>query len=415
MITRRVALLIGLISLVVATAASSAELSPEAKKAFDEAYRMRQFGQFAQALRAYEQAIQLAPESQDVWLEYTGCLRQCRRLQRAAQAGWRTLELGTEDAGMWGNLGNIFIQAKAWDAAKAAFEKASALSSDRHWSTQNFINLGYREWVDGRNDAAIQSFERALKMDPANGVAVLDLGCVMVTQGKLQEGQAKMKEGFEMLTKEKNQKALKFAKLVLDKVDQDKGLKPPPMQMLTSSEVLPERFLKQPPKGEALKLAIDPMARRFYPVYENRVISFQAPEALLEKVQLPPDSSTPTLVLRPAADNSCELTFIPLPSNRSQAELKASVLQMAESPDKTAVTPKPELIELKSATAEGYACLVTNKDVADQPAAEGQYPHMIQALLKTGQSEILATILMRSNDKKSTDAMIEILKSLSSS
>src|SRR5436190_22002222 len=104
----------------------------------------------------------------------------------------------------------------------------------------------------------------------------------MVTQGKLPEGLAKMKEGAEMLTKERNQKGMKFAKLVLDKVEQDKGLKPPPMQMLTSSEVLPERFLKQPAKGKALSLPIDPMARRFYPVYENRMISFQAPESALE-------------------------------------------------------------------------------------------------------------------------------------
>ena len=133
---------------------ASAKLGPEAKRAFDQAFELCQRGKFPAGLGQYEKAIELAPEFRDLWTEYTVCLRKAGRLQRAARAGWRTLELGPPTAGMWANLGNVFLQGQEWNATQAAFRQAENLSTEKRWAVQNYLNLGYRQWTNGRADLA---------------------------------------------------------------------------------------------------------------------------------------------------------------------------------------------------------------------------------------------------------------------
>ena len=90
-----------------------------------------------------EQTAAQHPDDAAAWRQLGRVLVRANRLQEAARAIWRTVELAPS-AESWTALGNLLMQGGAPGGATAAFEEVSQQTNDGFLAAQNFINLGYR-------------------------------------------------------------------------------------------------------------------------------------------------------------------------------------------------------------------------------------------------------------------------------
>ena len=84
------------------------------------------------------------------------------------------------------SLGVTYLQMERWSDAAAEF---TVLTEDPTFvrPSRALVNLGWAHYKSGDLEAAKADFERALRADPANHVAHLDLGIVFYDKGELVE------------------------------------------------------------------------------------------------------------------------------------------------------------------------------------------------------------------------------------
>lgn len=337
---RRLAVTVFLLA-VLSPPLCAAEPTGEAKEAWDAAYKLMKEKKYREACALYEKGTRLAPDSQEIWIEYTVCLRCTNRLARSVMAGWRALELDEESNGMWGNLGNSFSQAHEWDAAMAAYKSAEELSNDKRWNCQNFLNLGYAQWICRDLKAAEATFDYAMKKYPDSGMVLLDLACVHATAGDLKKAAEEFDKAAGMLESEGNQRALVYLESIRAEIE-DKGRLDPPRDFGPSYQKLPAPFLKQPEKGKALSLAMEKNVRKCFFVPKAGIISIEVPEEWVESIDVPED-----------------------------------------------------------------------KESAGKEPKEGDFPFVMQGVLKAGGVEAATTLLMRTKEDKFIKSMIKLLGTIS--
>ena len=248
---------------------------------FDKAYRMMEQGKPVQALALYEKAIAANQNSADIWQEYTICLRKLKRFQKGLQAGWRTLELGHESEGTWGNIGNVMMEAHAWDAAYGAFQKAAALAGNKTWAAQNFLNLGFEQWIFGANSGAKKSYDAALVLAPDYGPALLDMGNLLASTGNPGKGKEMMEKALDLLKKDNNKNGVSYASMSLEFLKEN-GKVVPPNPKGKSYQNVPSDLLKRPPSDSSLKLKIESAVKRVVRIGENLMFVISTPEEWLE-------------------------------------------------------------------------------------------------------------------------------------
>ena len=107
-----------------------------------------------------EQAAADHPDDAETWGRLASALRRANRLQEAARAAWRAVELAPS-AESWTSVGNVLMQGGAPSGALAAFEEVSRQTNDGFLAAQNFLNLGYRAWRWGMDDFATRAYARA--------------------------------------------------------------------------------------------------------------------------------------------------------------------------------------------------------------------------------------------------------------
>jgi len=83
-------------------------------------------------------------------------------------------------------LGVAYLQLSRWDDAAAEFQK---LIDDPTFirPTRALVNLGWAHYKSGKLEQAVTELKRALKADPDNYIAHLDLGIVLYDRGELVE------------------------------------------------------------------------------------------------------------------------------------------------------------------------------------------------------------------------------------
>ncbi len=307
--------MIFLLAALAAVPAPVPELNPKARELFDRAFRLLEQGKVYEAIPIYDRALAEAPEAQDIWMEYISCLRKAKYPQRAARAGWRALEVGGETSGVWGNLGNVFCDCRAWGAAEEAFGRAAALSEDRRWAAQNFLVLGFNRMICGDSEAALSFFQAGLKIDPTHGLALIDLGIAKATLGKVPEGIRDLRRGIAMIeyrakeTGDDDPGGVGYGKAALSALEEEGGLTMSDQISRDSFQFLPDRFLKRPKKGEALSLPIDPAVERCFQISPRALVSFTAPESWREEFEM--GFGGPVFTYRPESGDEFMFMFTP--------------------------------------------------------------------------------------------------------
>jgi tetratricopeptide (TPR) repeat protein len=347
-----------------------------------------------EAVRYFEARAARAPDDLESWQRLAISLRHVNRLQEAARAGWRAVELAPTWES-WTALGNILMQGQARAGAFAAFEMAATKAPDPDAAARNFLNLGYRDWAFGNPKGAGMAIDRADKASPNNPQVFYDRAMLLAGTGHAAEGATAAGRALELLAPipveklptEQARDALKMMRTLLERVAAGHEIpeRPP---ITESGQVLPERFSKAN-LGHARDLAIDPVSYRIYPAGRGRLLRLEVPSRWNESMQAAQEGTS----VRLAADG------VP----------PAAALQV------TAIVARDKTIDLRKAAADGADVVRKAGGLVDpiqpigkagfwfwsndphaKPGSGDDYPFLAQSMSQSSDIVLSATYLTRS-------------------
>lgn len=389
-------------------------LSAWGDEIFDQAYQAMEQGKPVQALALYEKALAANPDSADIWQEYTICLRKLKRFQKALQAGWRTIELGNESEGTWGNMGNVMMEAHAWDAAYGAFQKAAALTGNKTWAAQNFLNLGFEQWIFGETGGAKKSYETALGLAPDYGPALLDMGNLLASTGNPAKGKELMEKALVQLKKENNKNGISYATMSLEYLKKN-GTIIPHSPIGKSYQNAPAYLLKRPPADSSLKLKIDSAVKRIIRIGESLSLSISTPEEWLEKID---DEKSGTLTLEflsAPGKNRFHCLITPMPASagkKTNEDMKAIAASAGGKLLSNSVEKDLKVFEIKGKQMSGYAYTLTDKSWK-KDSGDGEYQYVTQGFFISSDIVHTFTVLTDSKDAVFIGDKLDAVRSIS--
>jgi predicted CXXCH cytochrome family protein len=169
-------------------------------------------GDPASAIRSFEEASRLDPDSAPRLIQWGDALMQAQQWTLAEVKLRRATELAPGDPRAWGRLGWTLWQQDKAAEAKSALEKAISLDTevpDLH------NNLGLILWGVGDRAAAEKEFQAALRIQPGVSEWRLNLGRALAAQGQIAEARFQMEESLRL--KPDNAEALvDYARVLTD-------------------------------------------------------------------------------------------------------------------------------------------------------------------------------------------------------
>ena len=351
-------------------------------------------------ISAAERAVVAHPDDAEAWGRLASALRRANRLQEAARAAWRTVELASS-VESWTSLGNLFIQGGAPNGAMAAFEEVSQQTNDGFLAAQNFLNLGYHAWRWGMDDLAMRAYVRADELAPGHPLVLYDKTLLLAASGEA----AKAKAEADKLRK------------VVDRVLQDR---PPlemvellePMKALVESvasgdavarlppqpepgQPLPDRFfVRDPSQSPALDLAIDETSQRFYPVAGWQVLALTVPSGWSDSLDVTRGQPASARIRLEAGGPLPVLWLLTITESLETPDLDRLVTEA-----RRALPGSPTLGEVRSFAGRG---LEGRAFVADNPGARSEdrrgFPRVWVAVLRSKGFLVTATRFLRDRD-----------------
>jgi tetratricopeptide (TPR) repeat protein len=347
----------------------------------------------AAAVRFFEARVARGPEDLEAWQRLAISLRRVNRLQEAARAAWRAVEIEASPES-WTALGNVLMQGQARAGAFAAFEMAAVHATDKDYIARNFLNLGYRDWAWGNTKGAAQAIDRAEKASPENPQVFYDRATLLAGTGHPAEGAAAAKRALELLAPVPVEKlptqeardAIKVMRELLQRIADRKDVPERPL-ITESGQELPERFSKDN-VGHARELAIDPVSYRFYPAGARHLFRIEVPARWNERVEVGKEATE----IKIEADD----------------DPPRGVLQI------TAVLPLDGTVDLHAAAEKGAEVVrgaggvveavqplgkgsfgFWSKDPRAKPGERGDYPFLAQSFSQNKGLVLSATYLTR--------------------
>jgi tetratricopeptide (TPR) repeat protein len=365
-------------------------------------------------ISAAERAVADHPDDEEAWGRLASAFRRGNRLQEAARAAWRMVELASS-VESWTSLGNLFMQGGAPNGAMAAFEEVSQQTSDGFLAAQNFLNLGYRAWRWGLDDLAMRAYARADELAPGHPLVLYDKTLLLAASGDA----AKAKAEADKLRN------------VVDRVLQDR---PPlemvellePMKALTETvasgdavarlppqpepgQALPDRFfVRDPSQSHALDLAIDETSQRFYPVAGWRVLALTVPSAWNDSLDVTRGQPASARIRLEASGPRSVLWLLTITESLETPDLDRLVGEA-----RRALPGSPTLGEVRSFAGHG---LEGRAFVADNSGARSEdrsgFPRVWVALLRSKGFLVTTTRFLRDRDPGLVEESERILRTL---
>ena len=361
-----------------------------------------------------ERAAADRPDDAEAWGQLASALRRANRLQEAARAAWRTVELASS-AESWTSLGNVLVQGGAPTGAMAAFEEVSRQTSDGFLAAQNFLNLGYRAWRWGMDDLAMRAYARADELAPGHPQVMYNRTLLFAASGKLATAQAEA-------TKLRN---------VVDRVLQDR---PPlemveilePMKALTESvmngdaitrlppqpeagQPLPDRFWRRDPAhSRALDLAVDETSDRYYPIAGWQVLGLNLPSGWTDSLKVTKGPPVSTQIRLEAGGARPVLWLLTVTESRQTPDLDRLIVEAQRKLPGTPTLGQVRWFSGRSLEGRSF--------VADDPGARPEdrsgFPRVWVAVLQAKGFLVTATRFLRDRDQGPVDESERILRAL---
>ena len=361
-----------------------------------------------------ERAAAEHPDDGEAWGQLASALRRANRLQEAARAAWRAVELAPS-AESWVSVGNVLLQGGAPTGAMAAFEEVSQQTNDGFLAAQNFLNLGYRAWLWGMDDLAMSAYARADELAPGHPLVLYDRTLLFAASGKVATAQAEA-------TKLRN---------VVDRVLQDR---PPlemveilePMKALTETVIngeavarlpplpeagqrLPERFWRRDPgRSHALDLTVDETSERYYPIAGWQVLALNLPSGWTDDLKVAKGQPVSAQIRLEASGLRPVLWLLTVVESRQAPDLDHLIVEAQRTLPGT-----PTLGPVRSFTGRD---LEGRTFVADDPGARpgdpGDFPRVCVSVLQAKGFLVFATRFLRDRDPGLVDESERILRAI---
>jgi Tfp pilus assembly protein PilF len=156
-------------------------------------------GETELAIKEYQVAIRINPDDAESHYGIAEAFRRKAMLQDTERELREAVRLDPAHLEARLALGVTFLQMERWNDAAAEFERLAADPTFVR-PTRALVNLGWAHYKSGDLGRAKTDFERALKADPTNYVAQLDLGIVYYEQGELVEAVSHFEECVKILS-----------------------------------------------------------------------------------------------------------------------------------------------------------------------------------------------------------------------
>lgn len=410
--------LLPFLMLALAVPAAAQALPPKAQESYDQGFRLMLQGKVAEAISKYEEALVVAPKAKEVLVEYIVALRKGCRYQRSAKAGWQALEVDPSNAMAWGNLGNTFLAAEEWEGAALAYDKVTTLGKDKAQAVQNLLNLGHAQCDAGDPAGALKVYAKATKLDPKNGLTLVDIAVAHSRLGNKQAAVDSAKAALALLAKQSDARAeatTRYAEAVLKRIEADEVVR---STRPAYRQALPKSLAKQPARGKAAALEVEAQSTHVVDVGESRLASLTAPENWPLQVDVPEKGSAESelATLTFAAPQGARFQFLislinedkPLERVKEQTEIAWMMLQV-RSKEKQA---KPDLHELTSETLRGYYFSHQDEKLIGKVPAPGDFPFVTQGVARVGGISCTFTLLTFDVEEATLTPLFTVLKGL---
>lgn len=373
---------------------------------FDKAYQHVTLGDYQKAVYYYEKAISYNPNSWEIWLEYSSCLRKNKRFQKALQAGWNTLKLNPQCNDAWTNIGNIYLDCQLWQQAYDCFILREKNINEIDKIEQNFLNLGFYQTLYEDYEGAEKSYEHVLKKNPENGLAKIDLGVLHIIKSDINLGRTEIESGIEKLKKTNNNDGARYGESLIQTLISTGTIKNS-RPYGKSYQTLPERFLNGLPNN-SIEVQIDSVVVRQIDLSSEITLNIITPENWNEitfnnkgvlEISLKTNDNdfviiTPIENLYGGIQNSGLITF-----TKNTAE---KLLRNSKEENYT-------LQKFESETNYGYYLTLTDKTYN---GAEDELKYITSGYMLVGKLPLAFTILTNNNDNNYLSYYVEILKEI---
>lgn len=387
-------------------AAPQAALPAPAKAAFDQAYEDLKGRRLPEAIQGYERALALAPDSWDIWLEYTSALRQAGSLQKAARAGWRTVELGPGQVQSWINLSNVLLQANSLPEDFELLQEMTRRFPGDPGVVKGFDNLGYAAWCREDYPLAQKALTRTLQLAPGHLVAQVDLAGTMLSAGA-PDARARLEAAHAAAVKAGDKAAASWAQTLLDE-SKGKALEAPYPEAW-AAENLPAVLRTQPAQGMAVALPIEEPLPRLFMIKRLGSIRIGKPAAWME-----------SLAGSDAAEGMVNLTY--RPSQGSSFTIKITAIAPAESSPRELKPEAARGILESSLRANGggeahwiqepRGAMVWVRDPNWKPGNPDDFPYLLSAIIQVGPLVVTVSCFTTEASKEPPKAFLDLVASL---
>jgi tetratricopeptide (TPR) repeat protein len=137
-------------------------------------------GRTKEAIQAYQNAIELAPEQISPWNNLGNLYRKLEQHEEALAAFQKAIEQNATDVVSWNGLGDLYHILGRNDDAIYAYLKATELSPD---FAPSWSGLGTSYICEGRLDDALVAHQKALEINRRTINSWLDIGDIYRLQG----------------------------------------------------------------------------------------------------------------------------------------------------------------------------------------------------------------------------------------
>ena len=138
-------------------------------------------GQYAQAIAAYRQALRINPKFAKAWDNLGNAYGHAVQLAQAIAAFRQALQINPQDADAWYNLGNAYYHAGQYAQAIDAERRALQINPQDAWAWNNLGNAYYHA---GQYAQAIDAYRQALQINPQDADVWMDLGLAYMQAGQ---------------------------------------------------------------------------------------------------------------------------------------------------------------------------------------------------------------------------------------
>lgn len=315
----------------------------------------------AEDVRRTAEAVERDSSSAEGWLRHSVALRRAGRLQQAARAAWRVMELGRgETPEAWANIGHVLVVAEEWQPAAECFARARTLGATDSESARHMAALGWQQWKAGETTSALNAYQSAVGFDGDDCALLADFARVSVVAGdraavrRIDEAARCAQGPVDAEVRARVSRVLQLCRAGAAAADLDRTPMAPRQR-------LPERF-HQRPRSSALRLETDPHVVRLYRLPDGRSLSARTPEEWSEVFERPRSPEWFRVELAEPGERAFRLRIVAQSAPDSLADLRTRVTNLATLLAERAVERELPVRDVKGGRFSGWMVAYTARD-----------------------------------------------------